>query len=93
MKGGDKMGKKNKSNDVFSRTASQLIKLAYEHGEKTHLGTAITIQLSRQELADMVGTTRETVSRTVTRFKKEKALSESKDQIIIINENKLREWI
>ena len=79
--------------DVFSRTASQLIKLASEHGSKTEDGVKIGIALSRQELAEMVGTTRETISRVMSRFKKEISVDEKDDQILIVNEEKLRGWL
>ncbi|MFZ5986529.1 MAG: Crp/Fnr family transcriptional regulator [Bacillota bacterium] len=80
-------------NDVFSRTASQIIKLSKEYGRKTEKGILVDIGLSRQELAEMIGATRETVSRAVSKFKKEKSITETKDKIIIINEEKLKDWI
>lgn len=80
-------------NDVFARTASQILKLAEAHGRKTDRGMEVAIQLSRQELADMVGTTRETVSRVMSRFKKEKSITEEKDKILILDNDKLKSWI
>jgi CRP/FNR family transcriptional regulator, cyclic AMP receptor protein len=80
-------------NDVFSRTASQLIKLSKEYGVVTEKGTAIKMQLSRQELAEMVGTTRETVSRVISKFKKEKSITENNDNLMILSFEKLEEWI
>lgn len=80
-------------NDVFSRTAAQIFKLSEDYGVKTEKGIKIGIQLSRQELADMVGTTRETISRTISRFKKDKCILEEDDGLVIINEQKLRDWI
>lgn len=79
-------------NDVFARTAAQILKLAKEYGKKTEKGLLIDIQLTRQELADMVSTTRETVSRAVSRFKKEKSITEEQDKIIILSEDKLKSW-
>lgn len=79
-------------NDVFSRTASQIIKLSKEYGRKTEKGILVDIGLSRQELAEMIGATRETVSRAISRFKKEKSITESKDKIVIIDEGKLKGW-
>ena len=80
-------------NDVFARTASQLLTLAKDYGSKTEKGVAIEMQLSRQELADMIGTTRETVSRAVSRFKKEKSILEDNDRIIVLDAAKLGKWI
>ncbi|OGO81524.1 MAG: cAMP-binding protein [Clostridiales bacterium GWC2_40_7] len=79
-------------NDVFSRTASQLLRLAGDHGLQTDKGTMINIPLSRQELADMAGTTRETVSRILSKFRKEKSIAEQDDRIIILNSEKLKSW-
>jgi CRP/FNR family cyclic AMP-dependent transcriptional regulator len=80
-------------NDVFSRTASQLLKLSKEHGRNEESGIVIEIQLSRQELADMVGTTRETISRVISKFKKERSITERNDSLVILDENKLKSWI
>jgi murein L,D-transpeptidase YcbB/YkuD len=80
-------------NDVFSRTASQILKLAHYNGKTTEKGVAIDIRFSRQELAEMVGTTRETVSRVISKFKKEKSIAEENDMLIILNERKLKSWI
>ncbi|MDP4094749.1 MAG: Crp/Fnr family transcriptional regulator [Bacillota bacterium] len=79
--------------DVFARTASHLLKLAHEYGSKTESGLELGLHLSRQELADMVGTTRETISRIISKFKKEKSISEVNDMIVILNETKLKSWI
>ena len=80
-------------NDVFSRTASQIVKLAAEHGRNIGSGVLVDIQLSRQELAEMAGTTRETVSRAISRFKKENSLGEQDDRLVILNMGKLKTWI
>lgn len=80
-------------NDVFARTASQILKLASDYGQKVDKGIIIDIDLSRQELADMVGTTRETVSRAISKFKKEKSVTEEKDKLILLNPEKLKSWI
>ena len=80
-------------NDVFARTSAQILKLAKDYGVKADRGILINIQLSRQELADMVGTTRETVSRAISKFKKEKSITEENDRMIILNEEKLRAWM
>jgi CRP/FNR family transcriptional regulator, cyclic AMP receptor protein len=80
-------------NDVFSRTASQILKLSEEHGRNIGSGILVDIQLSRQELAEMAGTTRETVSRAVSRFKKEKSIGEQDDKLVILNAEKLKTWI
>ncbi len=79
-------------NDVFSRTAAQLLKLAGDHGKQSDKGIVINIPLSRQELAEMAGTTRETVSRVLSKFRKEKSIAEQEERIVILDLEKLRAW-
>lgn len=80
-------------NDVFSRTASQILKLSVDYGRETEEGILLDLQLSRQELAEMVGTTRETISRVISRFRKERSISEKKEHLIILNEARLKKWV
>lgn len=80
-------------NDVFSRTASLLLKLAEDHGTHSDKGIVIDMPLSRQELADMAGTTRETVSRVLSKFRKEKSITELSDRIVILDAEKLKTWM
>jgi CRP/FNR family transcriptional regulator len=53
---------------VERRLAHILLKLADRTGRKGPDGTLITIPLSRQDLADMAGTTLETAIRLMSRF-------------------------
>ncbi len=78
--------------DTYARTAQAVIKLAEEHGKKTKDGIELDLNLSRQELANIVGTTRETCIRALMTFKKEKAIEIDKNIITIINIEKLMEW-
>lgn len=58
------------ANSVESRVAAALLKLAEKLGEETKAGTLIQTPLSRQDLAEMTGTTTETVSRVLSHFRK-----------------------
>lgn len=78
--------------DTYARTAQAVIKLAEEHGKKTKNGVELDLNLSRQELANIVGTTRETCIRALMAFKKEKAIEIDKNIITIINAKKLEAW-
>lgn len=61
--------------DVTARTAEVLLALSKEQGKKLANGTIeIDLDMSRQELANLVGTTRETVTRTLTALKKEQVI-------------------
>jgi len=79
--------------DVFARTAAELVKLSEQHGEKVDKGIKITVEFTRQQLAELVGTTRETISRVISKFKKEKSIVEDGNYIIILNQDKLMDWM
>jgi len=79
--------------DTFMRTAQTIIKLAEEHGKKTDEGLEVKLDISRQELANMIGTARETVSRALSQFKKEGSVDISGKKIIVKDMKKLKSWI
>ena len=56
---------------VDVRVAHILLKLCDKVGEKTPEGVKINLPLSRQDLADMTGTTIETAIRIMSKFRKE----------------------
>jgi len=78
--------------DTFGRTAQALVKLAEDYGKKTNEGIELDLNISRQELANIVGTTRETVIRVLAAFKKEKSIELDKSSIIIKNIDKVKLW-
>ncbi|HRU42373.1 MAG TPA: Crp/Fnr family transcriptional regulator [Candidatus Diapherotrites archaeon] len=78
--------------DTYERTAQALVKLAEDYGRKSSKGVNLDINISRQELANIVGTTRETVIRALTAFKKERLIGIEKNTITIIDLESLKEW-
>jgi CRP-like cAMP-binding protein len=56
---------------VEARIAALLLKLSKKVGVDTDKGTLIDMRLTKQDVADMVGTTVETSIRTFSKFKKE----------------------
>ncbi|MDK2918276.1 MAG: family transcriptional regulator, cyclic receptor protein [Candidatus Petromonas sp.] len=80
-------------NDTYSRTAQAIIRLAEEHGKNKSEGVELKLELSRQELANMIGTARETVSRILSQFKKEGAIEISRKRIVIKDIRKLKSWL
>ena len=78
--------------DTYARTAQALIKLSEEYGKSTKTGIELDLNISRQELANMIGTTRETVIRALAAFKKEESIDVNKNTITIINTQKLKQW-
>lgn len=69
---------------VERRLAHILLKLAHRTGRVEPEGTLITIPLSRQDLADMSGTTLETTIRTMSRFNKEGVLETRRGGYVFI---------
>lgn len=78
--------------DTFGRTAQALVKLAEDYGRKTAAGIELDLNISRQELANIVGTTRETVIRVLAAFKKEMSIELNKSTITIKNIEKVKQW-
>ena len=68
---------------VEARIAALLLKLAGKVGIETKDGTMIDMRLTKQDVADMVGTTVETSIRTFSKFKKQDLVSEIDGKIII----------
>lgn len=75
---------------VESRIASMLIKLADKAGTKTDGAVVIDMKLTKQDIAEMVGTTVETSIRTMSKFKKLGIVSEKGGSITIKDINKLK---
>ena len=79
--------------DTYTRIAKTLITFAEDHGVKTDKGIEIRLNVSRQELASMIGTARETVSRALSQFNKEASIQIEGKKITILNMDKLKSWI
>ena len=77
---------------VESRIASMLIKLADKAGSEPLGDGSVTIdmKLTKQDIAEMVGTTVETSIRTMSKFKKLGIVSEKSGKITIKDINKLK---
>lgn len=72
---------------VRKRVADALVSLAEKFGEKN--SDTVTIKVSRDDLAAMVGTANETISRTISDFKDEKLIEKEASLIKILSVNKL----
>lgn len=68
---------------VEARLARFLLKLADTLGQPAPDGTFIPLALSRQELADMIGTTIETAIRIMSRWGKENLIRTDRDGFLI----------
>ena len=68
---------------IDARLARFFLKLADNLGQSTPEGTLIPLALSRQELADMIGTTIETAIRIMSRWGKEGVVRTEKDGFVV----------
>ncbi len=76
---------------VEARIAALLLKLANKVGLEKPDGVMIDMRLTKQDVADMVGTTVDTSIRTFSKFKKEGLLSDTDGKIIIKDRERLAE--
>ncbi|MHB1390403.1 MAG: Crp/Fnr family transcriptional regulator [Thermoleophilia bacterium] len=77
---------------VPHRLAGLLLKLGEEYGETRGTGILIKLSLSRQELADIVGTSRETVTRELKKMEREGLLVIDRRHITIADREQLVAW-
>ena len=66
-----------------------LYDLARKHGVRDYHGTIIDLKITHQEMADMARTTRETVTRTLSRLKEEKIIDIINRRITLLDEEAL----
>lgn len=78
--------------DTFARTAQILGRLAQQYGRQVPGGIRLDIDMTRQDLANLVGTTRETVSRVLSSMKKDKVIDLAEQQIVILDEQRLSRY-
>ncbi len=71
------------SKDVQHRLTHVLMKLAAEHGIPQEKGVYISLPITNQDFANMVGTSRETINRTLNEMKKKNLLTADRSGIFI----------
>ena len=76
--------------DVTSKLAELLMKLAGEYGIDDARGTMVALKITHQELANLIGSTRETVSLTLSTFKKRRLIVTEGRKVIIHDSDALR---
>ena len=79
--------------DVDGRVAKKLLELADAHGVKAENGTLIDVHLTQQELASMVGASRESVNKVMGYFIRKGYVSTDKHRITLHNVNELKRRI
>lgn len=74
---------------VEARFARLFLKLAGQIGRRDRGGVFVPMSLSRQELADLTGTTIETAIRIMSRWQKEEVIHTEKDGFVILDQGLL----
>lgn len=70
---------------VERRLARMILRLANQIGVKTERGVEVNLPLSRQDLAEMVGTTLYTVSRTLSQWETQGLIHSGRERLIILH--------
>lgn len=76
--------------DLEACLARTLLRLSREHGHRTAEGIAISLKLTHQELAELVGSTRESVTLALNRLQREGMLDKRGPCVIIKDKAALR---
>jgi CRP-like cAMP-binding protein len=76
--------------DVTSKLAELLLDLANQYGVEDSRGTLIALKITHQELANLIGSTRETVSLTLSQFKRKSLVTTDGRKVIVTDSESLR---
>lgn len=76
--------------DVPGRLAANLVRLAEAYGEPHGEGRRLALRLTHQDLAGMIGATRETVTTVLNRFRDEGLITMDGRQIVIADPDRLK---
>jgi len=71
--------------DVGAKLAELLLNLGQEHGISDERGIIVGLKITHQEMANLIGSTRETVSLTLSQFKR-KGLIQSEGRKVILSD-------
>jgi CRP/FNR family cyclic AMP-dependent transcriptional regulator len=76
--------------DVGSKLAELLLNLGHEHGIADERGVIVGLKITHQEMANLIGSTRETVSLTLSQFKRKGLIQTDGRKIILADAEGLR---
>ncbi len=78
--------------EVSTRLATLLINLAERFGENNGVGVLIDVRLTHQDLANMIASTREAVSKVMSEFQREGVIESRNRRIAVVNREALAEY-
>jgi CRP/FNR family transcriptional regulator, cyclic AMP receptor protein len=76
--------------DVNAKLAELLLRLGNEYGVQSGRGTLVALKITHQEMANLIGSTRETVSLTLSMFEKKGLIQTDGRKVIISDREGLR---
>jgi CRP-like cAMP-binding protein len=76
--------------DVNAKLAELLLRLAAEYGIEDSRGTLVSLKITHQEMANLIGSTRETVSLTLSQFKRKGLIQTDGRKVILADREGLR---
>jgi CRP/FNR family cyclic AMP-dependent transcriptional regulator len=76
--------------DVGSKLAELLLRLGSEHGVEHRRGLVLGLKITHQEMANLIGSTRETVSLTLSQFKRKGYVHTEGRKVILADREGLR---
>jgi CRP-like cAMP-binding protein len=76
--------------DVNAKLAELLLRLASEYGIEDSRGTLVSLKITHQEMANLIGSTRETVSLTLSQFKRRGLIQTDGRKVILADREGLR---
>ena len=76
---------------VPGRLAALLLRLAEEYGEPQDHGIRLSLRLTHQDVAHMVGSTRETITALINRFRDEGLITVDHRILVILERDRLRQ--
>ncbi len=77
--------------NTYEQIILLLIRLCKSNGEKNEQGYKLTTQFTNRELANMIGTSRETVSRTINQLKKKEYVLQDDDGFYLLDHEALKQ--
>ena len=78
--------------EVSTRLATLLLNLGERFGEDNGVGRLIDVRLTHQDLANMIASTREAVSKVMSEFQRDGVVESRNRRIAIVNEDTLAEY-
>jgi CRP/FNR family transcriptional regulator len=73
--------------NAYQRIKLLFVSLSDDHGKKTEDGITLQIKLTHQDIADMSGLTRESVTRVIDKWKREKTVTILKNKYIHLSKD------